>query len=180
MVLQGVWMHNFIDKYAPHLEWAAAPFPSEGGEQMPNVTIAECDVLVLPKGCPHVNEAFEFMCFVASQGGMELLNMGQKKFSPLAETSEEFVRDHPNPYIEQFINLARSPNVKTVPRLAFWLEYRDEMQVAADHMLSLTASPESAANHVQDRVQWKCGRVMRRWDLTRKERLQEWSEYDAR
>jgi ABC-type glycerol-3-phosphate transport system substrate-binding protein len=27
MELQGVWMHNFIDKYAPNLEWGAAPFP---------------------------------------------------------------------------------------------------------------------------------------------------------
>ena len=27
MVLQGVWMYNFISKYNPKLEWGAAPFP---------------------------------------------------------------------------------------------------------------------------------------------------------
>ena len=180
MVLQGVWMYNFIDKFAPELEWSVAAFPSEDGKQRPDVTIAECDVLVIPKGCPHLDEAFEFMCFVASQKGMELLNMGQRKFSPLVETSQEFVEKHPNPHIEKFISLAKGPNAKTVPRLAFWLEYRDEMQAAADQVLALASSPESAAKSVQDRVQWKCGRVMRRWDLTREERLKEWSEYDAR
>ncbi|HRR83081.1 MAG TPA: extracellular solute-binding protein, partial [Planctomycetota bacterium] len=28
MEIQGVWMHNFIDMYAPGMEWGAAAFPS--------------------------------------------------------------------------------------------------------------------------------------------------------
>ncbi|MEI9949439.1 MAG: extracellular solute-binding protein [Pseudomonadota bacterium] len=31
MVLQGVWIHNYIEKYAPGLQWAAAPFPYPTG-----------------------------------------------------------------------------------------------------------------------------------------------------
>ncbi len=35
MTLQGVWMYNFINKYAPQMEWGAAPFPVEGPREIP-------------------------------------------------------------------------------------------------------------------------------------------------
>jgi maltose-binding protein MalE len=28
MIIQGVWMGNYISQFAPHLDWGAAPFPS--------------------------------------------------------------------------------------------------------------------------------------------------------
>src|ERR1041385_9224591 len=76
MVLQGVWMYNFIDKYAPQLEWAAAPFPAKDPARFPLVTIAECDVLVIPKGSKHPHEAFEFIRYVNTQKPMEKLCLG--------------------------------------------------------------------------------------------------------
>jgi len=176
MVLQGVWMYNFIDKYAPQLEWAAAPFPSVDPENLPLVTLVECDVLVIPKGARHTKEAFEFIKYVNSQPAMEKLNLGQRKFSPLAETSPNFVKDHPNPYIENFIKLAKSPNARHVPMMSVYNEYVDEMNVACDRMFNLLATPEKALTDVQERVQWKYDRVMRRWDLVKEDRLKQWSE----
>ena len=180
MVLQGVWMYNFIDKYAPQLEWAAAAFPAKDPARFPQVTFAECDVLVIPKGAPHPKEAFEFIRYVNSPGPMEKLCLGQRKFSPLLNVSIEFVRNHPNPYIKTFIELAKSPSAQYVPRLTVWAEYNDEMNVAANRVITLVATPQEALDEVERRMQWRFDRVARRWDAVKEERLKEWSDYDAR
>jgi multiple sugar transport system substrate-binding protein len=180
IVLQGVWMHNFIEKYAPHLEWGAASFPSVDPERLPMVTLAECDLLVIPRGAAHPDEAFEFIAYVNSQAALEKLALGQRKFSPLVDYSEDFVKRHPHPEIQLFIDLAMSPNARSVPRVSMWLEYRDEMQVAVDRVLALTATPEEALADVQKRVSWKFDRIMRRWDVVREQRLAEWRSYDTR
>jgi multiple sugar transport system substrate-binding protein len=179
MELQGVWMYNFIDKYVPQLEWGAAAFPSKDPVRFPQVTFAECDVLVIPKGAPHPKEAFEFIRYVNSQGPMEKLCLGQRKFSPLVKVSDAFVRNHPNPYVKTFIELGRSPNARYVPRLTVWAEYNDEMNVAANRVITLVATPQQALEEVQRRIQWRFDRVARRWDAVKDERIKEWNSYDA-
>ena len=39
-------------------------------------------------------------------------------------------------------------------------------------------SPQAALNEVQQRIQWKLDRVLRRWDAVGNERVKEWTEYD--
>jgi multiple sugar transport system substrate-binding protein len=176
MILQGTWMYNFIDKYAPSLEWGAAPFPSVDPEKYPMVTIAETDILCIPKGARHPKEAFEFMAYVNSQPAAEKLTLGQRKFSPLAETSPDFIKNHPNPFIQVFIDMAKSPNAHYVPRLPIWNEVSTEMIVAYDQVFRLLKTPEEALGAVQTRVQWRLDRVMRRWDAIEQERLKEWKK----
>jgi ABC-type glycerol-3-phosphate transport system substrate-binding protein len=180
MALQGVWMYNFIEKFAPQLEWGAVPFPAKDPRQFPLMTIVEADVLVIPKGARHAREAFEFIRYVNTQGPMEKLCLGQRKFSPLAKISDEFVQNHPNRYIRTFIELANSPDAHYVPRLSVWAEYNDEMNVAVDQVTALTTAPRAALDLVQQRMQWRLDRVMRRWDAVKEERLKEWGSYDAR
>ena len=180
MVIQGVWMYNFISKYSPGMEWGAAPFPPKDPEKTPLVTVAECDVLVIPMGARHVREAFEFMKYVNTQKPMEKLCLGQRKFSPLAVVSDDFIQQHPNPYIVTFMDLARSTNALYVPRLSVWNEYVEEMGVAFDRAYSDIATPKEALDTVQERMQWKYDRVLRRWDKVEKDRIKEWSEYDPR
>jgi ABC-type glycerol-3-phosphate transport system substrate-binding protein len=176
MEIQGVWMYNFIDKYAPTLEWGAAPFPSKYPDRLPMVTLAECDTLVIPKGSPHPEGAFEFIKYVNTQKAMEKLNLAQRKFSPLKEISPDFVRKHPNPEIEVFIELAHSENACYASRLSLLNEYLDEMRVAVDQVMNLINEPEPALDAVQKRVQWRFDRVMRRWDMVKEERLEEWRQ----
>jgi multiple sugar transport system substrate-binding protein len=180
MELQGEWMYNFISKYAPQLEWGAAPFPAKDPVRFPQVTLAESDVLLIPKGAAHPTEAFEFIRYINSQGPMEKLCLGQRKFSPFVKVSDEFLRHHPNPYIQTFIDLAKSPQAQYVPRLTVWTEYNDEMNVAADRVISLAATPQQALDQVQQRIQWRFDRVMRRWDAVKEQRLRQWSAYDTR
>jgi ABC-type glycerol-3-phosphate transport system substrate-binding protein len=178
MVLQGVWLHNFISKYAPQLEWGAAAFPSISARKLPDVTIAECDILVIPKGAKHPAEAFEFIKFVSTQKNMEKLALGQRKFSPLAKVSADFIKKHPNPYIKVFIDLAKSPNARYVPRMPVWNEYKNESIVAYDQIFTGLMEPEQALGELQKRSQWKLDRVLKRWNKIKKKRFKEWSNLD--
>ena len=157
MELQGVWMHNFIAELAPEIEWGAAPFPYPADRpELADSSPVEEDVLVIPRGAKHPNEAFEFIAFVNSRKGSELLNMGQRKFTPLLDVSQPFLRDHPNPYIEVFIDLAKSRNAFVPPQMPLWQEYQAEMQTAFDQIWLAEKTPEDALKDVQAR---KIGRA---------------------
>ncbi len=176
MVLQGTWNFNFIQQYAPQLQWAAAAFPSWEQTDGKPVSIVETDVLVIPRGVRHVREALDFICYVNQQPVMEKLAMGQRKFSPLATVSPTFYQQHPNPYIKVFAQLAQSPNVRYVPRMTIWQEDKDEMVVAIDQLGRLEVSPQQAMDNVQKRVQRKLDRAQRRWDRVEIQRISDWQK----
>jgi multiple sugar transport system substrate-binding protein len=168
MELQGVWMYNFIDQYAPNLEkptlnWAAVPFPHPADRpDLADTTFADEDILVIPRGAKHPDEAFEFIAYVQSQEGMELLCLGQKKHSPLIKVSEEFYRKHPNPYIKLFAEIPRGKNVLSPPKLAIWPEYQAELTTAFDEIALLNETPKQALQHVQERMQPKMDEYLER------------------
>jgi len=165
MELQGVWMHNFIAMYARHLQWGAAPFPHPADRpDLAKTTIVEEDVVCIPNGARHPREAFEFMKFVNSQRGMELLCLGQRKHTPLRKVSAQFLAQHPNPYIEVFIDLAFSPNAMTTPDLSLWSEYADELSNAFDEVWLCRQSAAEALGKVQERMQPKLDLELRRWE----------------
>lgn len=154
MVPQGVWMYNFITMYSPKLEWAAVPMPYPASRpDLAQPTIADEDVLCIPRGAKHPKEAFEFIKFVQSQKGMELLCMGQKKFTPLRKVSPEFFAKHPNPYIKLFIDLSYSKNAITTPKIGIWPEYSSEINAAFDSIMLMQKTPQQAMDDVAKRMQ---------------------------
>jgi ABC-type glycerol-3-phosphate transport system substrate-binding protein len=175
MVLQGVWIYNFIKNYAPpDFEWGVAPFPTSGADRLTRVSTAECDVLVIPHGAKHPREAFEFIRYVNSQGPMEKLTLGQRKFPPLRNVSEDFYRQHPNPFIRDFVALAASPNAFVVPRVATWTEFHSDMRNAVSRIWNGKATSVEALHDVQVRQQQALDRRMARWDRISKKLLAEW------
>lgn len=162
MELQGVWMYNFINKYAPGMEWGAAPFPFPSDRpDLACTTIQECDTLVIPKDARHPDEAFEFIAFVQSQKAMEMLCLGHRKHTPLRKVSDEFWNRHPNPYVRLFYDLAFSCNSTWTPKLGFWNAFLDEMNAAFDAVWACEASPEKALLTAQERMQKMLEREIR-------------------
>lgn len=175
MVMQGVWIYNFIKNYAPaDFEWGVAAFPSSDPEHLKDVTIAECDDLVIPNGSKHPAEAFEFIKYVNSQKPMEKLCMGQLKFSPLRECSPEFLRNHPNPHIKTFLDLAKSPNAHTLPQTTIWNQYQNDMGNAVSWIWAGKATAEEALHDVQTREQPLLDRRRERWDRVAAKLMAEW------
>lgn len=179
MVVQGPWMPNFISQFAPGIEWGAAACPAADGVGGGSpVTLAQCDVVVIPHGARHPKEAFKFICYLQRQDVAEKLARSQQKFTALRNVSVEFLKNHPNPSIKLFIELSRSPGARYVPRLSIWHEYDAELAVARERVLNMRMEPAEALKEAQERVQWKFDRVMRRWDAVGKERVAEWRGYD--
>ncbi len=152
MVLQGVWMANFINMHAPHLEWDAAPFPTTD-PKLYGISLCQADVLVIPRGARHPREAFEFIRYVNTQEGMELLCRGQWKHTPLMKTSPGFVKNHPNPRIKVFIDMAKGPHAVAALPIGIWNEYSDEMVVAFDQIWTQEKSAAEALAAVKKRMQ---------------------------
>ena len=94
-----------------------------------------------------------------------MLNMGQQKFTPLKNVSPEFLENHPNPYIELFIDLAKSAHAYHPPDLSIWFEYNDEITAAFDTILFGTESPDLAIAQVQTRVSGMWARTKRLIEL---------------
>ena len=159
MELQGVWMANFISQFNKDRHWKAAPFPYPADRpDLANSTMADEDVLVIPRGAKHPDEAFEFIRYVQSQEGMEMLCMGQKKHTPLKKVSDEFLKNHPNPYIKLFTDLPRGKTVLTTPKIGLWPEYQAELNNAFDEINLLQKTPKQALDNVQAVMQTKMNR----------------------
>ncbi len=154
MVLQGVWMANFIEKYSPGMQWSAAPFPPPADRpDLAGATVVDADVLVIPKDSKYPQEAFAFMAYVSSAEAMESLCLGQKKHSPLSSSTADFKRRHPHPYLELFQSLSYSKAAFSTPRLAGYNEYMRELSSAIDAIQNLSATPAVALGSVQVRMQ---------------------------
>ena len=166
MELQGVWMANFIETYNADLDWAAAPFPYPADRpDLAGLTFADEDILVIPVGAKHPDEAFEFIKFVQSRRGMEMLCLLQQKHSPLAEASPEFYANHPNPYIEMFTELPKNASVVTPPKIAIWPEYQAELINAFDEIFINGMEPRVALGIVKKRMQPALDRYLRQKKL---------------
>lgn len=159
MELQGVWMYNFISKYSPKMEspvreWAAVQFPHPADRpDLADVTFADEDVLVLPRGCPHPKEAFEFIKYIQSQKGMEMLCGLQRKNSPLLAVSEKFYKNSPNPFIRLFVDMPKSKNTVIQPMLGIWPEYTNELSNAFDEISLIDKNSDKTVKEILDKVQ---------------------------
>ena len=177
MVLQGPWIYNFIKTFAPSdFEWGMAAFPSAFGDDLKDVTLVETDALVIPAGAKHPHEAFEFIRYVNSQGPMEKLCLGQRKFTPLRECSPAFLRDHPNPFIAQFLALAKSPHAHFVPQLTTWPIYSNDLTLAFDRIWAGKADAHTALAEVQRHEQQAFDQRQKRWEHLAARRAAQWRE----
>ncbi|MGH8020985.1 MAG: ABC transporter substrate-binding protein [Opitutaceae bacterium] len=99
MVFQGVWLNNYVQDYAPGLDYGCAAWP-EADAGVGLYSIIEADMLIIPRGAKHSKEAWEFIKYANSANtsattrdeleGMELLCYLQEKNSPLREWSPYF------------------------------------------------------------------------------------------
>lgn len=161
--IQGVWMANFIQTYQPKLNWAASPFPHPADRpDLANSTVLDLDILVIPRGAKHPKEAFEFIKFVQSQHGMELLCFGQKKHSPLAQVSPEFIAKHPNPFIQVFQDAANGKNTISTPKTPIWPQWSEEIGAATQAINNGTKTPKQALQYVEEKMQPHLDKVRRR------------------
>jgi len=174
MVVQGVWMANFIRFNNPSLQWGCGPMPAGFDTQGQPVTVAEMDVITIPRGCKHPDEAWEVIKFLNSHEGMEYCcgkatnsvtgkenTGGQGKLTAFKENTPGWIERHPHPFLRTFIDLAKSKNAHFTPQLAVWEEYRSELSAAFQRAWLGIVTPRQALNEVQERMQPKLERALK-------------------
>lgn len=152
MIVQGPWLANFIRTMRPDLEYTAYPVPTVSGDSGEPTGLLEADVLMIPRGCPHPEEAYRFVLFMQRQDVQEELALAHAKPSPLLAVSPAFELNHPNKAIKAFEAVARSPRVMVLPRTAAWKKYADLINAAFDRVWA-GADPTKELNIVQTRGQ---------------------------
>jgi multiple sugar transport system substrate-binding protein len=165
-VFDGVWRYSYIQQFAPGLNYGVAPWP----EAIPGVTdftLADSDMLIIPRGAKHAREAWEFVKYLSSPNlaaqnldqlsGVERLCYLQMKASPLAQWSPFFTNHNPNPHIDLFRRLAASPHAVSVPQIGIWDEYQRNLTLAFDKVRLQIEPPQQALQECQQRVErsWK-------------------------
>jgi ABC-type glycerol-3-phosphate transport system substrate-binding protein len=166
MVQQGPWLALYIHRWRPDMDghWAAAAFPSAVPGQR-DVTFCPFDDLVIPSGCKHKAEAFEFIAFVNRQDEMEKLCSSHCKNSPLAKVSENFIRHHSNPYISVFERLASGPNAHGPMDLPIAPEVGKDIYNLFQSVAILDTDPAAGAAAVQRSSQAKWAQFARKMQL---------------
>ncbi|MGE9296414.1 MAG: ABC transporter substrate-binding protein [Puniceicoccales bacterium] len=176
MVLQGPWMYNFINNFAPDdFEWGVAPFPTWREEDY-GASLVESDCLVIPQGSAHPEEAFAFIAWLQQPEQLERLNLAQQKFSPLKEVSEDFYDRHPNPHIHTYRELAENSHARMRPQMVTFNEFSSDMVNAIDEIMRDEKTAEQAAEEIQNRQQDLFSRKYESWLKVREARLKEWDE----
>jgi multiple sugar transport system substrate-binding protein len=176
MVLQGVWMDNFIRNYAsPDFEYGVAPFPSADPDRLTEVSLAEPDSLSIPTGARHPEEAFKFLIYLNRQEVLEKLALGQRKMTSLRAVSEPFLAGHPHPYIEVFIEIAASPNVGRKPPIAQRNQLEAEMRNTIGLLLRQKVTPVQGLAAVQAQQERIYDRNRIRWSRVEEARQEGWA-----
>lgn len=187
MVLQGPWMGNYmfnlrpsscewiaprsVEMFLPRIarefnyEWAAEAFPSVDPARLTDVTFADADLLMIPRGAQHPREAFEFLAFLQRQDVIERLNSLHCKPSPLASVSDDFVRKHPNPYIAIHDRMARSPNAHPQIKSPIQPEVGAEVDLAFQQVYGLSKSPQQSMEDLSARAKLKYDQYMEKQHL---------------
>jgi ABC-type glycerol-3-phosphate transport system substrate-binding protein len=143
MVIQGVWMPNFISRYNRGLEYGVAPFPAEDGCDPP-VTQVATDCVTIPRGARNPEAAWKFMVWLAGPEGAGRLCRGQGKDTCLRELPAEFQRTNPNPHVKFFHSLAFSPRAYVNGRFPIMARVHTEMGNAFEEVWQGRLGPEAA------------------------------------
>lgn len=153
-IVQGPWIASFLKHYAPKLDYGCVPVPVADHLLNPGVPrgLLESDILVIPRGCPHPEESFEFFQFMQQQIVQEELAAAHGKSSPMSRVSPDFARNHVNPYVNIHDAIAKSPAVEILPQTTAWQAYSD-VTIGAFESIWQGADPRTTLSAVQSRAQ---------------------------
>jgi ABC-type glycerol-3-phosphate transport system substrate-binding protein len=154
MIIQGTWLANFINALRPDLDYACAPAPVADRLLDPDHPsgLLEADILMIPRACPHPEEAYRFLLHTQRRDVQESLAAAHCKPSPFLEMSPGFLDRHPNRAIRTHDAIAKSPKVSILPRTRSWKQYGDLIWSAFEAVWS-GADPAAELTRVQARAQ---------------------------
>ncbi|HYD02034.1 MAG TPA: ABC transporter substrate-binding protein [Phycisphaerales bacterium] len=166
MELQGPWLANMVEEFAPDLDYGVAPMPCAAAayDAANPVALVDTDVLCIPRGAKNPQAAMKFIAFTQRQEITERLALAHCKICPLLKASEGFIKAHRNRGLAVHNALADSARAFVVPKTRAWPEIKDDFDARVRDMMKLELGVEDALTGLQRRSQASI-------DLRRAERL---------
>ncbi len=162
MEIQGPWLANMVEEFAPGLDYGVAPMPCAAAiydEENP-VALVDTDVLCIPRGAKHPEAAMKFIAFTQKQEITERLALAHCKICPLVNASDGFIKAHKNRGLAVHNALADSPRAFVVPKTRAWPEIKDDFDATVQRMWRLEVEADAALKGVQSRAQGYIDRVV--------------------
>jgi len=152
MVYDGEWNLAFGDPgFVPKMNAGGFPAP-KSNPSMFGVSFADSDPNCLPTGCPHPDEAWEFLKYHGFDKD------SSSAFAQVVANPSPLL-DHPqfalekDPRFEWFVNQQALPSQKVYPRIAVSQSYFDKLNQAEQAALYGQSTPADALNQVTKDVQ---------------------------
>lgn len=155
MELQGPWLANMVEEFAPSLDYGVAPMPCSAAAYDPKrpVALVDTDVLCIPRGAKNPEAAMKFIAFTQKQEITERLALAHCKICPLVNASEGFIKAHKNRGLAVHNALADSPRAFVVPKTRAWPEIKDDFDATVQRMWRLEIEAADALAGLQTRAQ---------------------------
>jgi multiple sugar transport system substrate-binding protein len=159
MVVQGPWLANVIKTHSEDqgrpLDYGVTPMPVADGLENDSepVGLIDSDILCIPRGVKRPEACMEFIAYTQRQDVVEFLSLAHYKNSPLAVSSDEFLRAHPNRGVRVHDAIAKSPRAFLCPRTRTWPQMKDEFDAAMQRMWALDRPAAEELSAVRARIQ---------------------------
>jgi multiple sugar transport system substrate-binding protein len=121
----GEWAQQFVNRYAPRLDWGWFPLPAPPGGRT-NTTGAGGSVFVIPAACPHKEAAWEFLNWLTSPHAVKVFCRGIGNVPPLIQVGREpeFQND---PLFRFAVEIAQGQNSFGPPPIPIWPTFAREI-----------------------------------------------------
>lgn len=155
LTIQGPWMANLIQAFAPDLNYRVVPMPtiSSIADASRPVGLVDGDVLTIPAGAREPEASFAFIAWMQEQKQIEEIATAHAKNSPLTSVSDAFIAGHPNRGITAHNAIAASDRAFRFPKTRVWPRYVSEFDAAFQRLWLLQDEPASMLTSINARAQ---------------------------
>jgi multiple sugar transport system substrate-binding protein len=163
MIREGEWQVEFIRKYAPELDWGVAPLPQPDG--VPRIAYSPNAVVdAIPRGSRHIEAAKEFLRWFYSpraNGGPSPASDYCFAIQNVPPRREEALQERfmGHPKFSVFVNELLTKPAEPFPVIPAAQYMMDEMERQRGRVTAFDATPEEAAQEIQDNANAELDRI---------------------
>ena len=157
----GQWQLAFIQKNAPGLEYGLIPFISAVDGQ-PSVSAVTGSFWVIPTGCQHPDEAWEFLSWLIAPAQSSRFAARLHNIPPLrAALSDSRYQDVYNSRMRFFIDFLLDGRGRSLPALPIGQFFYNEFNDTVEQICAGNLSPEDGLGRLEWRLQKELDRSLR-------------------
>ena len=159
METTGEWEREFVNRYAPGLDWGWTALPAPPGGRK-NTTTAGGSVFVIPTACRHKQAAWEFLNWISGAHAVKKFCWGIKNMPPLQEVlrDPQFASD---PLYRFATPIVSGENSFGPPPIPIWPLYSREISRAEEAAMLGGGDPKALLDDLQLRMEGELRRALR-------------------